>query len=327
VLLVVAGVHVFAALVGVQFTPFVSNAGPAFGIAVLAVAERCSRRVALESIAPATAAISLACVAAVQLHPAQEQDAVQLLIALPGWLLGDSIRVRRRYQTRLVDAARRRAQEREARVRAEERLTLSRDVHDVVSHTLSMIALRSGVARMVVKERPDEVPAALEAIERASRTALDELRTVLRRTRDGNLGLELDDPKLADLETLIDGTRAAGLDVSFRFSGSLVLGDALLESSAFRVVQEALTNVIKHAGATRACVEVRRSTNSLALVISDNGRGAGSASLTSNGMGLTGMRERVGLFGGSLSAGRPTRGGFAVRATFPLSVGKAPDVD
>src|SRR5262249_47395362 len=155
----VAVVYVAATLTGVRFTPFVSNAGPNFAIAVFTVADRCGRRPSL--IAAITAGGATPVVlppgvplppphqpAAPPLRPGQDEAAVQLRAGIPAWIVGDRVRARRGYRQRLELEVRRRGAEQEARARAEERLRLSRDVHDVVSHSLSTIAVRSGVARL-----------------------------------------------------------------------------------------------------------------------------------------------------------------------------------
>ena len=177
-------VLVAATCAGVRFTPFVSNAGPNFAIAVFTVADRCPRRSSLVAASIAAVATWAVLPLGVLLHPGQEQDAVQLAAAVPAWVAGDVVRVRRSYRQRLELESRRRAAEQEGRVRAEERLRLSRDVHDVVSHSLSVIAVRSGVARLLLDEQPGEARAALATIETTSRSALDDLRKLLRRIRD-----------------------------------------------------------------------------------------------------------------------------------------------
>jgi signal transduction histidine kinase len=167
----VAAVYVAATLAGVRFTPFVSNAGPDLAIAVCTAAARCSRRSSLLATITAGAATWAVLVLGVYLHPGQDQDFVQVAAAIPAWLLGDMVRTRRIYRQRLELETRGQAAEKEARARAEERLRLSREVHDVVSHSLSMIAVRSGVARLLLDEQPSEARVALSAIEAASRSA------------------------------------------------------------------------------------------------------------------------------------------------------------
>jgi signal transduction histidine kinase len=357
----VAVVHCVAALVGVRFTPFVSNAGPAMAVAVLTVADRHPRRTSLLTCTAATAATAIAAAVGLYLHPDQDQDAVQILIAAPAWLLGDALRTRRGYRHRLALEGQRQTAERERRIRAEERLQVSRDVHDVVSHTLSMIAVRSGVARLLLDERPDEARDALTAIETTSRSALDEVRRVLRHTRQeaGETawgaapkawGVAADrggEPTLADLGPMVAGLRDAGLELSYRSTGRPRSYPRVLETSAYRIVQEALTNVVKHAGATCAQVEVHHGQRELVISVVDDGRphqhagaalspggstsssGAAARPDGGSGLGLIGMRERAELFDGTLSAGPREEGGFAVVVHLPIEhdVDDEPDVD
>ncbi|MCK9895957.1 histidine kinase [Frankia sp. AgB32] len=339
----VSAVECSAALLGVRFTPFVSNAGPAMPLAFFAVADRCPRRTSLLWCGAAMVAVAAAAATAMPLHPDQDQDLVQVLIAAPASLLGDALHVRRDYRRRLAWESRREAAERERRIRAEERLQVSRDVHDVVSHTLSMIAVRSGVARLLLDERPAEARDALIAIETTSRSALDEVRHVLRQTRTEagraapdptSLGgsKRIGGPTLRDLEPMVTGLRHDGLRVSYRATGQPRDYLPVLETSAYRIVQEALTNVVKHAHATSAQVEVHHGHQELVLSIVDDGRvdqqadpGPGSdvqsgvrrLSGQGGGLGLIGMRERAELFGGTLTAAPRDEGGFAVVARFP----------
>ncbi|MCK9875477.1 sensor histidine kinase [Frankia sp. Ag45/Mut15] len=333
----VTAVECAASLLGVRFTPFVSNAGPVLALAVFVVADRCPRRRSLFWCAAAAIATAVAAAVAIPLHPDQDQNVVQVLMAAPAWLLGDTLRVRRDYRRRLAWESRREAAERERRIRAEERLRVSRDVHDVVSHTLSMIAVRSGVARLLLDEQPEQARDALIAIETTSRSALDEVRRVLRQTRHGtgpaapnqanpasgpSSGAERDGgPTLRDLEPMVTGLRHDGLRVSYRGSGQARDYLPVLETSAYRIVQEALTNVVKHSGATRAQVEVHHEPRELVVSVVDDGRvhqpqGHRSHS-QGGGLGLIGMRERAELFGGTLTAGPRDEGGFAVVARFP----------
>jgi len=210
----VAFVYVAATLAGVRFTPFVSNAGPNFAIAVFTAADRCDRRSSLTATIVTGLATWAVLPLGMHLHPGQGQDAVQAVAAIPAWLAGDMVRARRIYRQRLELETRRRVAETQERARAEERLQLSRDVHDVVSHSLSMIAVRSGVARLLLDEQPGEARAALSAIETASRSALGELRHLLRQIRDPAAGEETATPVLGDLPALVDRLRESGLDLS-----------------------------------------------------------------------------------------------------------------
>jgi signal transduction histidine kinase len=314
-------VLVVAAVVGVRFTPFVSNTGPALGVAVLGVADRLPARRSLALGGGALVLVAIAQLVAFLAHPEIDQDFIQPLVAVPGWLIGHAVRTRRGLDRQLQAEAAARAEEAERRVRAEERLRVSADVHDIVSHTLSMIAVRSGVARVVLDQRPGEARIALAAIERASRGALDELRAVLYSLRDADdrptTAALSARPTLTDIATLVQDAAANGCDVTF--DPAPIAGvPPLIGESAYRVVQEALTNVVKHAGRVAIAVEVSRGPDELSVsVLNAPGdparRPAGGA-----GLGLTGMRERVALHDGTLTAGPRPDGGFAVRARFPL---------
>jgi signal transduction histidine kinase len=264
-------VLVVATFAGVRFTPFVSNAGPNFAIAVFTVADRCPRRSALAAASIAAVATWVVLPLGILLHPGQDQDAVQLLAALPAWVAGDIVRVRRRYRQRLELETRRRAAEQDRRIRAEERLRLSRDVHDVVSHSLSMIAVRSGVARMLLDEQPAEARVALATIETASRSALDDLRQLLRRIRDPGAQEDTALATLGDLPGLVGRLRDSGLDVSLQRAGEPRAYSTAVEMSAYRIAQEALTNVVKHAAGARTSVTVSHGQAELTIAVTNEG--------------------------------------------------------
>jgi signal transduction histidine kinase len=316
-------VYVAATLAGVRFTPWVSNAGPNFAIAVFTAADRRPRRVSLTvSVLAGVATWAVLPLSMYVLHPGQGQDAVQLAAMVPAWLAGDTVRARRTYRQRLDAETRRRAAEEQARARAEERLRLSREVHDVVSHSLSMIAVRSGVARMLLDERPEEARAALSTIETASRSALDEVRNLLRQIRGPAAAEETAMPTLADLPALVDRLRDGGLDLSYRCTGEPAGYGAALELSAYRIAQEALTNVAKHAPGARAWLEVAHGGSELTIKVADDGRGAPQPASGSAGLGIVGMRERAAMLGGQLTAGARPEGGFAVVARLPAEDGR-----
>jgi signal transduction histidine kinase len=320
----ITAVYVAAALAGVRFTPFVSNAGPNLAIAVFAAADLRPRRPSLTAAIGAAAVIWAVLPLGIRLHPGQDQDAVQLLAIIPAWVAGDMVRVRRGYRQRLEQEARHRAADREARARAEERLRLSRDVHDVVSHSLSTIAVRSGVARLLLDEQPEEARSALAAIESASRSALDELRRILRQTRDPATGAETATPALGDLPALIDALRRSGLDISCQSAGQTRPYGTALELSAYRITQEALTNVMKHAPGARARVRLEHGPEQLTITVTDDGPGPPDAAGRTGGFGLAGMRERAAMLGGTLTAGARPEGGFAVVAGMPAPPPPAP---
>jgi signal transduction histidine kinase len=235
-----------------------------------------------------------------------------------------------------------RARAEESRRRAsEERLRIARELHDVLAHNISLINVRAGVALHLVDERPDQIDAdqvrpALAAIKDASKDALGELRSVLDVLRRGEDGAAPLAPTagLGDLDALAERARGTGLDVRVeRLNGTgaaVTAGDIVdelpagVDLAAFRVAQEALTNVVRHAGATRATVRLRRTADELEVQVDDDGRGSATAAggqpppSDGAGRGIAGMRERALALGGTLDAGpRPGRG-FRVRARFPL---------
>lgn len=310
VLAVVSAALVVAALGGVRFTLFVSNAGPALAVAAYTVTA-CTPRPRGPGVAAAAITVVTAVeAAAAALHPDVAQDAVQLAVAAPAAFLGYAVAVRRRYGEQLREHEERRAREEERRIRAEERLRVSADVHDIVSSTLSMIAVRSGVARVVLETQPEEARVALRTIESASRSALDELRVVLHALRDDVVASTA--PSLADLPALVE---SAGGDVVLGVPPG-VEAPPLVEESVYRIVQEALTNVAKHAGRVPTRVDLHVDEGALTVaVVNAPGRATAPAG---SGFGLVGMRERVGLLNGTLDAGPRPDGGFGVVARFPV---------
>jgi signal transduction histidine kinase len=323
----IAAVYVAATLTGVQFTPFVSNAGPNLAIAAFTVADRRAWKLSLLIALGAALATSGVLPLGFYMHPAQgEGDAVQAAAVVVGWVAGDAVRRRRTYRQRLELEARHREMERDGRVRAEERLRLSRDVHDVVSHSLSVIAVRSGVARLLLTQRPDEAETALAAIETASRTALDELRQLLRQIREPADDHEPLAPGIDDIPVLVHRMRYGGLDLTYRSTGKRHHYGVATEMAAYRIVQEALTNVVKHSGASSASVELSHTPAVLTISVIDDGpcppstgrTEAMPADVARSGFGIAGMRERADLMGGSLIAGPRPEGGYAVVATLPV---------
>jgi signal transduction histidine kinase len=321
VALVVASVYVAAALVGVAFTPFVSNAGPNLAVAVFTAAEWGSRRSSLTAAGLAGAATWASLPAAIHLHPHHDQDAVQLVAVIVAWFVGDMARAVRGYRQQLQLVQRRRAVEELQLARAEERLRVSREVHDVVSHSLSTIAVQAGVARLVFAGQSSQAGAALSAIEAASRSALDELRNLLRQLRDAEYPDEAPAPTLGDLPALIGKLRRAGLDVSYQCSGQPRPYRTSVELSAYRIAQEALTNVTKHASGARARVQVDHGDDELTVTVADDGRPGPARPAASSGLGIAGMRERAGLLGGTVTAGPGPDQGFTVIARLPIKNG------
>jgi signal transduction histidine kinase len=232
--------------------------------------------------------------------------------SLVAWVIGDYIRSRRQF---FADLVARNKQERE-QAAEEERLRIARELHDVVAHNVSAIAIQAGAAR-VSGSNGSEAAEALESIERGARDTLAELNKLLGVLRKGSAPLLAPQPTLAEVGSLLKPARDAGLDATMKVTGARRPLPAALELSAYRIVQESITNVLKHANATRVEVTLDYRPDSIGLTISDNGSGDGQHG-DRTGHGLIGMRERVGLFGGDLTTGSSSLGGFTVRATLPV---------
>jgi signal transduction histidine kinase len=211
---------------------------------------------------------------------------------------------------------------------AEERLQIARELHDVVAHSLSVIAVQSGVGHHVIDDQPEEAKKALAAIETTSRSALDELRRMLGVLRRDDQAAPLGPAHdLSALEALAGQIRAAGFTVDLDLRGITARTfSPAAELSIYRIIQEALTNVVKHAGSPAGVrVEIRDEADALVLEVVDSGRGMVPAATSQHAgqnqgahHGIVGMRERVALFGGSLSAKPRPEGGFRVLARWPL---------
>ncbi|MFD9817246.1 sensor histidine kinase [Streptomyces sp. NPDC059080] len=259
-------------------------------------------------------------------------------VAIFAWMgmaaaTGDAVRSRRAY----IDAIRERAEraertrEEEARRRvAEERMRIARDLHDVVAHHIALVNVQAGVASHVMDTRPDQAKQALAHVREASRSALGELRAtvgLLRQSDDPTAPTE-PAPGLGVLDQLVDGFVRAGLPVDLQAPPSAQGLPASVDLTAYRVVQEALTNVRKHAGdGTRAVVRIVRSEATLTVTVLDDGAGrapvprgraAAGDGEPGGGHGLIGMRERVQALRGTVVTGARPSGGFQVRATLPL---------
>ena len=244
------------------------------------------------------------------------------LVFVTAWVLGDRARTRRAYTAALEDRARRLEREREAQSRAavlDERNRMARELHDVVAHGVSVIVVQATAARRVLASDVDAAREALNSIEATGRTALSELRALLGALRSAGEGGELrPQPGLAALPELVERTRETGLPVDLRVEGERPPLPPGVDLSSYRIVQEALTNVLKHAPGACTTVHVRYEADRLRVEIIDEGGGARAGDGAGTGHGLTGMRERATVLGGQLEAGPRPGGGFAVRASFPL---------
>jgi signal transduction histidine kinase len=300
--------------------------GPAILVAAYSVAAYGDRWVALAGLAVAEAGL-----AAVQLTPGK--IGVQTLVVNMGvvaatWLLGQVAHNYRASAARLEERTTELERAREELARravTEERLRLARELHDVVAHAMSVIAVQSGVGAHVATTQPKEARRSLAAIEATSRAALEELRRLLEvlRQEDEPQGDLAPVPGLADLDSLLAEVSKAGLAVKLQVNGTRPQLPAGVDLSAYRIVQEALTNVVKHAGPARAQVTIRYRDHEVAVEVTDDGRGAvtsASDGRVGTGHGLIGMRERVQAFGGDLQTGPRPGGGFRVAARLPFAV-------
>src|SRR5579884_815028 len=261
-----------------------------------------------------------------------QQDApanlfVLTILVAGSWALGDNIGTRRAYLTSLEDRALRAEREQveqAARAVLDERARIARELHDVVAHHVSAIAVQAGAAEEIAESDPRRAREVLGTIQATSREALAEMRALVGVLRDQPEDSRLaPQPSLDQLDRLVAQTRAAGLEVALRVEGRRRPLPEALDLSAFRLVQEALTNSLKHARASHADVVVRYGDESLEVIVSDDGSGNGSSPMPGTGRGLVGMRERVALFQGRLDVGRSAAGGFRVHAILPIA-GVAP---
>jgi len=241
-------------------------------------------------------------------------------VCLAGWVAGDVVRERRRHLGALearAEELERHAEDDRRQAAELERLRIARELHDVVAHNVSVIAIQAGGARLA--DPPDGGPA-LETIEVIARDTLTELNRLLGVLRRGDAGPDrVPQPGLTHVDRLLRPVRESGLHADLRVTGQPRRLPAALDLTAYRIVQEAVTNSLKHAGASRLEVRVDYGPDVLELSIADDGRGAAPAALArSRGHGLIGMRERVRLFGGELETISPTAGGYLVRARLPL---------
>ena len=228
--------------------------------------------------------------------------------SLVAWVVGDYVRSRGRF---FADLVARHQHERE-QAAEEERLRIARELHDVVAHNVSAMAIQAGAARVSGASSED----ALRSIEDGARATLSELNRLLGVLRKSP-GAPLEpQPTLADAEKLLAPARAAGLQATIKVTGEQRPLPQAVDLSAFRIVQEALTNVLKHANASRVEVVIDHQPEALALTITDNG--TGTTTSETRGHGLIGVRERVELFGGQLSTGSSPLGGFTIRVKLPI---------
>jgi signal transduction histidine kinase len=253
-------------------------------------------------------------------HSAAEQVFIPLVFGI-SWLAGFALRERAEEaeaaEARAVQAER----EREAAARiavAEERARIARELHDVVAHAVSVMVLQTGAVRHKLPDTLSDEADALRGVEKTGRTALAEMRRLLTAMRRDGDGAELTpQPGLDDLGSLLEEVGRAGLPVRLHVDGEPFPLPGAIDVSAYRIVQEGLTNALKHAHASSADVTLRYGRGELQIEVRDDGRG----SSTSDGLGhgLVGIRERVKIYGGEMSAGTTDGGGFLLRARLPVA--------
>ena len=311
-----------------------TSPGPGLGLAVAlyTLASRTERRVSLRIASLSALVYTLVLLTSVA--GGRAGSVISLFSATAvvagSWSAGENVRTRRAYLAQLEERARRLEAEREEsamRAARDERARIARELHDVVAHHVSVIAVQAGVAAAIAERQPERAREAqtFAFIQETSRQALAEMRallTVLRGDEEGGAegGAErAPQPSLAQVAQLVGQSRAAGLPVTLEVEGAARPLPAALDLSAYRIVQEALTNSLKHAGRAQARVLVRYAPDALELEIVDSGPGmAPRGRVDGAGRGLIGMRERVALFGGALDVGPAPEHGFRVRARLPL---------
>ncbi|MEU8664690.1 sensor histidine kinase, partial [Actinoplanes philippinensis] len=243
----------------------------------------------------------------------QVETGIAVVVIAAAWSAGRLIRWRRALQ---AEAARRLARD----AVADERLRIARELHDIVGHSLSLITVKATVANHLAEERPAETRAALQTIERTSRSALTEIRRLLEVMREGDgPAADLAPARSpADLPELVERLRSTELHIDLEVTGAGDLPTAV-GLTVYRIVQESLTNVIRHADASRCGITVRAAAGTVHIEVCDDGRGRSPSRRRGGGQGLIGMRERVSMYGGRLSTGARPEGGFRVAADIPYT--------
>jgi signal transduction histidine kinase len=306
-------VAVIAVDLALPRSPQIMIAGAA-GIEVCYLAATRGRRISAAGLVMVGACLLIPGPAGVDLAQFRGSGAA---IAIIAWLIGDSIR---QAQLRRAQAAAQAA----ARTAMAERLRIARELHDIVAHSIGIIAIQAGAGRRVFDAQPAQARDALAAIEATSRETLSGLRRMVTglRLADPDPGPEQVSmgpaPGLADVGRLADVTLDAGVRVDVDWRGSREPLPADIDLSAFRIIQEAVTNVVRHAGTDRCTVRIDQQDGRLSIEVTDGGRGGRGAA--GSGYGITGMRERAALLGGDFSAGPRPGGGFRVAARLPVPV-------
>jgi signal transduction histidine kinase len=318
---VLAVVVAFTTTVGLNYSrgwwPFAAI------VALYTVGAHCPRRTSLRAGAAALVVLAAPIFYEVDWSPLGWNDlalvAGRYAPLVAAWLLGAYVRTRREYLRAVEERAAQLEREQEANARraaAEEQARIAREVHDVVAHNLSVIIVQATAADEVFASDPADAQRAVRTIGSTARRALDELRYVL--GASGQRPALAPQPTLGGLDALLEQVRAAGLEVELEIVGEQRELPPALELSAYRIVQEALTNTLRHAAARHATVTLRFDPEAVSIDVLDDGSAQPTAG-GGNGRGLIGMRERVTTFGGRLEAGPDNGGGFRVSARLPVA--------
>ncbi len=318
VMVVIAVAVAIATTLGHSLAP-----APLLAIPLYTLVTSYSRRTSLTALIGVELSIGVALIVAAAYHRATGDITFNVFLVLATWFVGDSIRTRRAYREGLArqSAERQRLEIERARQQiVDERLSIARELHDILAHSLSVIAIQSGVGRHVMDQQPAEARRALVAVEATSRSALEELRhviAVLRRADDGPAHEPT--PTLADLDELASRLRATGMSIDLVRHGDPRDLPQGLELTVYRIVQEALTNVVKHAAGAPTTVALGYDHDAVTIdVVNLAPPTPPTPRPTGAGHGLIGMRERATAFGGSLRAAMDARGGYGVHATLRI---------
>jgi signal transduction histidine kinase len=295
------------------------------GLAGYMVAARVPRRSSIHALVWAEAVLTVVALVVWREGQGPGTPVVQSILPLAAaWFAGDGVSARQAYIAGQAEQQRTAEAERARQATRQERVRIARAVHDVVAHSLTVITVQAGLGRRLLTSRPEQAGTALESIEAIGRTAQDELRLALGLLRDDDAErAELAPaPGLADLAELAETVRAAGTPVELHTSGTDRRLSPALELSVYRIIQEALTNVVKHAPGAHATVDCAVCAREVSIEVTDDGARTGRrAGRPGSQHGIVGMRERVGAFGGSFVADEVPGHGFRVAARIPLKEG------
>jgi signal transduction histidine kinase len=304
---------------------FSSQSGVPLGVivALYTVAARCERSVSIRAAAWVALPITVAVIVNNGPHPGRVIP--ELAVFAIAWVVGDNMRTRRAYLAELEARAARLEREREEKAERaviDERTRIARELHDVIAHNVSVMVVQASAGEQVFDEDPERARESLAAVSSTGRAALTELRRLLGviRAEDerGGEPSYTPQPGIEYLDELVGQVREAGLPVELSVIGEPRQLPEGVGLCAYRIVQEALTNTLKHAHASTARVNVRYVADALELQVVDDGRGSSAVNGETGGHGLIGMRERVALFGGELTASARGGHGYEIRARLPL---------